>query len=381
MESSILLAVYILLPALAIFLCSKFQFLNRLGTVVLCYVFGLILGPLGASSDEFYQLQEILMSVCVPLAIPLLLFSSNVTAWRQLAIKPLYSLLFAMLAVFTAVVGGYFLFHGNEISDFNKIGGMLVGIYSGGTPNLASLKLMLDVKEEVYLAVHSYDMAIGAIYLFVLMSFGQRLFQFVLPSYKAVACDVSDDSNEPSLRTLFTSAEKRMKLFIVFGIALIMVAISGSIMLLVPDASAQMVVFIFLITAFGIAGSSVRQIRNTEGTFNSGMYLILIFSIVVASKVQLGSFTNINPSIFGYITFVVFVSLALHVLLARFKKIDADTVIVTSAALICSPPFVPVVAGSLKNRSLIVPGLTVGLIGYAAGNYLGYAMSVLLGLF
>ncbi|MCU4175543.1 DUF819 family protein [Carboxylicivirga sp. N1Y90] len=374
-----LLFLYVLLPALAIYLCEKYQFLNRIGSVVLCYVFGLVLGPLGASSSEFHNLLEILMSICVPLAIPLLLFSSNVKEWRKLAVQPFYSLLFAMLAVIISVALGYLIFNGRSIEGFDKVGGMLVGIYSGGTPNLASLKLILDVDEDVYLAIHSYDMAIGAVYLFILMSFGQRLFQLILPKYTKSDLPVEASDSNSSLISLLKGKSTRGKLITVLFVTVVMVAVAGGVMLLMPE-SAQMVVFIFLITAFGIFGSSMKTIRTTEGSFDMGMYLILIFSIVVSSKVEINNFTNINPSIFYYITFVVFTSLILHVFLARLRKIDVDTVIITSTALICSPPFVPVVAGSLRNRNIIVPGLTIGLIGYAVGNYLGYLMSLLLTL-
>jgi uncharacterized membrane protein len=59
-------------------------------------------------------------------------------------------------------------------------------------------------------------------------------------------------------------------------------------------------------------------------------------------------------------------------------KIDRDTVMVTSAALVCSPPFVPAVAGALKNKEIVFSGITVGIIGYAIGNYLGLIMAELL---
>ena len=36
-----------------------------------------------------------------------------------------------------------------------------------------------------------------------------------------------------------------------------------------------------------------------------------------------------------------------------------------------SPPFVPVVAAALKNKPIVVPGIILGIIGYAIGNYLG----------
>ncbi len=373
----VVVLIYIALPALVLFLCNKYQFLNRIGSVVLAYAFGLLLGLSGLIDEQFDALKEVLMSATVPLAIPLLLFSSNVREWKKLAVQPLYSLVFALIAVFIAVGSGYLLFHGNGIPGFNKVGGLLVGIYSGGTPNLASLKMILDVDEEVYLAVHSYDMVIGAVYLFLLMGVGQWLFTLFLPRYQSISAESYIETDEESLWRVIRDKNDRFSLLKVAGVVVVMVAVAGGVMLLLPQ-SAQMVVFIFLITAMGIGGSSFKKIHEAKGTFSLGMYLILIFSIVVSSKVQLGNLTNINPVIFAYITFVVFVSLLLHVLLARLRKIDADTVIITSTALICSPPFVPVVAASLRNRSIIVPGLTIGLIGYALGNYLGYLMAVIL---
>jgi uncharacterized membrane protein len=377
MDQIIVGLLYVSLPGLILYLCHRYRFLNKVGAVVIAYVFGLILGVSGLSNEQFHTLQEIMMSATVPLAIPLLLFSSNVREWKKLAVQPFYSLLFALIAVIISVVVGFYLFDGGEQSDFHKVGGMLIGIYSGGTPNLASLKMMLDVDEGIYLAIHSYDMMIGAVYLFFLMGFGQKVFQWVLPRFKFNDQVEVEDYESENLSHVLKQKDTRIKLLKLFALTFGMVAVAGGIMLLLPE-SIQMVSFIFLITAFGIGGSSVKWMNETIGSFDLGMYLILIFSVVVASQIQPDTLTDIDPSIFAYITFVVFVSLLLHVLLSRFRKIDTDTVIVTSTALLCSPPFVPVVAGALRNRSVIVPGLTIGLIGYAIGNYLGYLMALLL---
>jgi uncharacterized membrane protein len=50
----------------------------------------------------------------------------------------------------------------------------------------------------------------------------------------------------------------------------------------------------------------------------------------------------------------------------------------TSTALSNSPPFVPVVAAALKNREVMIPGMIIGVIGYAIGNYLGIFIAYLL---
>ncbi len=348
--------------------------------MVWAYLLGLILGQLGVSSELYANLQEIIMSIVIPLAIPLMLFSSDVKSWGKLAVKPLYSLLFALLAVVGSVVTGFFIFGGPQIAGFDKIGGLLVGVYSGGTPNLASLKLILDVDEKIYLAVHSYDMAVGAVYLFLLMGVGQQFFRLFLPAFEKSVFHEHEALNANELKQFWKDKGRFKGVLINLGYSVGIVGIGGVLMLMLPE-SLKMVVFIFVITGLGIIGSSFKTVNQVEGSFDVGMYLILIFSIVVASKVDIRGLSNVNPLIFGYITFVVFSSLFLHILLAKMKSIDADIAIITSTALICSPPFVPVVAGSLNNREVIFPGLTIGLIGYAIGNYLGYLIAMLLAMF
>lgn len=85
-----------------------------------------------------------------------------------------------------------------------------------------------------------------------------------------------------------------------------------------------------------------------------------------------------NLSILWYIFFVVFGSVILQIIIAKLLKLDGDSVMVTSVALINSPPFVPMVAGLLKNKEVVILGIFVGLLGYVFGNYLGIGIYHLL---
>jgi uncharacterized membrane protein len=71
---------------------------------------------------------------------------------------------------------------------------------------------------------------------------------------------------------------------------------------------------------------------------------------------------------------VVFGSYLLTILGAKLFKVDGDTAVITSNTLINSPIFVPMIAASMKNKDIIVVGITIGLVGYAVGNYLGFLM-------
>ena len=76
-----------------------------------------------------------------------------------------------------------------------------------------------------------------------------------------------------------------------------------------------------------------------------------------------------------YVIFSVIGSIIIHTLLSKIFKIDADTMIITSIALVYSVPFIPVVAESLKNKYIIVSGIIIGLFGYTIGNYLGVVIA------
>jgi uncharacterized membrane protein len=79
----------------------------------------------------------------------------------------------------------------------------------------------------------------------------------------------------------------------------------------------------------------------------------------------------------------VFGSLIIHLAIAKLFKIDSDTTIITSVALICSPPFIPMVVVALKNKDMLLSGITAGVLGYVLGNVLGvviaYSFKALMG--
>ena len=161
------------------------------------------------------------------------------------------------------------------------------------------------------------------------------------------------------------------------GIAILIFGSGFGIMELFPKEFQDAAIILFITTA-GIGLSFIRKINSIKKSFQLGMYLIIVFSMAVASMADIKNLVNISTDIFFYVMLAVWGSLALHILLSMIFKVDTDNVIITSTALAFSPPFVPVVAGALKNRDVIITGLTVGIIGYAVGNYLGVGLAYLL---
>lgn len=407
-----LLLFYVLLPMGILYACRRWSFLDKLGPVIIAYIIGIILGNAGILPSmgnylheqmvnrpdlglpevkemletgtvtesevlafRIYKMKDILISISILLAIPLMLFSTNIRQWKEMAGKAVVSLFLGLFSIIAVVTAGYFIFRGSGLQELWKISGLLVGVYTGGTPNLAALKLILEVDSDTYILVHTYDLLVGIAYLSFVLSLGPVWFRRILPPFPSKLIPVAVTPTDKTT-SFFSVFEKNslLPLLKAVGISVLIVALGVGLGELVPK-NIQMAVIVLGITSLGILASFIRSINKIENTFETGMYLILIFSMVVASMADIRNLTSISFALLGYIALAVFGSLLIHLLLSKLFKIDADTALITSVALVCSPPFVPLAAASMKNRQILISGISIGIIGYAVGNYLGFLLA------
>ena len=163
-------------------------------------------------------------------------------------------------------------------------------------------------------------------------------------------------------------------------LSLLILAVSGGTGLLVNQLSGDdsyfMVVVILLLTTLGIIASFFKSVRNLEKSYDAGLYLVYIFCVVVASMADVSNLDFRGGFyLLLYVFYVVFLSLIIHSILAKLFRIDGDTLVISSVAVICSPPLVPMMAAAIKNKDIVITGLSIGIVGYALGNYFGFLMT------
>ena len=376
-------AVCLFTPLLILWLTWRFPVLNKVGTIIIAYVIGCLLGLTGLIPDtpEVHKVQTDIATYTIPFAIPLLLFSTDLKSWLKLAPSFIKSTILGIAGCCIAIVIGFLVCAGDDRETFASIGGMLTGLYTGGNANLASIKVALGVDDTTYIITSAYSTLLSAVYLFFVIIFGKRVLRLLLPDFpkdKVTPDGSVDVKNHDS--ELFYGLFRRSNLRTLaqsLVLTIIIIAVSAGIALLCPKRMFQ-TVFILAISTLAIIASTFKRVRTMERTFEAGTYLILVFSIAVASQVTTSTLGNINPSIFLFITIATLGSLLKHVLLSALFRIDTDTTLASSISLICSPPFVPVVAGAVKNKAIIGPGIAVGLFGYAVGTYVGFFLARLL---
>jgi uncharacterized membrane protein len=415
-----LVIFYFAFPVVIIYLCKKWSFLQKMGAIVLAYGFGLLIGSTGifpqgsegyklalqgkvslpgteveslitqgkATRDDLFvnqiaQVQDIIPSVVVPLAFPLLLFSLNVKRWLRYAKKGFISVLLALVAGLVMVTAGFFIWK-DSIPESWKLAGMFEGIYAGGTPNFVAIKMALNVNANLFVIVSTYDMIVGAFLVLFFITVAPRLFRMILPPFvesSGIVGNEADILSQTENLEDYSGMFKKgvfLPLLGALGISVLIFAFSGGLALLLNKLP-MMVVVILSITTIGLILSLSKRINRIEKTFQLGMYLILVFSLTVASMANIRTMFGIGMlNLILFITWCYFGSLILHIILAKIFRIDADNFLITSAAFIFSPPFVPLVANALKNKDVIVTGITGGIIGYIVGNYLGVALAYFL---
>lgn len=381
-----IIAICLFTPLLIMWLTYRFPLLNKVGTIILAYVIGCLLGLTGLIPDTpaVHKVQTDIATYTIPFAIPLLLFSSDLKSWTRLAPSFIKSTIFGILGCCIAIVIGFLVCADDDKESFANIGGMLTGLYTGGNANLASIKVALGVDDTTYIITSAYSTLLSAVYLFFVIIFGKRVLRLILPDFPKdkIATNGSVEIKNHD-HELFYGLFRRNNLRTLaqaLVLTIIIIAVGAGIALLCPKKMFQ-TIFILGISTLAIIASTFKRVRTMERTFEAGTYLILVFSIAVASQVTTGTLGNIDPHIFLFITIATLGSLLMHVLLSALFRIDTDTTLAASISLICSPPFVPVVAGAVKNKAVIGPGIAVGLFGYAIGTYVGFFLARLLLLF
>jgi uncharacterized membrane protein len=391
MPTTALIAFYILFPVLVIYLCRKYSFIDKIGAVIICYAVGILIGNTGILPEGSAKTLDLIMTIAIPLSLPLLLFSIDIKKWSRLAGKTLFSMFLAVFSIVITTFICYMIFK-DMLPEGWKIAGMLMGVYTGGTPNMAAIGTALKVDPTTFIMVNTADVIFSSLYIFFLVTIAQRVFLLVLPPFKKKAVTGQEITGEEftDYTGIFSKA-KLLPLVAAFFLSVFIFAFSAGIMYGLPIVLSrvsanfdptkyklfEIAVIILSITTLGILASLVPKIRKIDKTFQLGMYIILIFCTAVGSLADLKKLFTMAPEIFVFVGICVFGTLLLHVFLSFLFKIDADTTIIVSASAICSPPFVPVIAGALKNKEIVISGVTTGIIGYAIGNYLGITLAYL----
>lgn len=376
--SIIQVLIMLVFPIIVMEVAKRNRLAGMVGPVILCYALGLVVGNL-PNSPVNTDLSQTVSEAMVPLAISLMLLSTRFIAWLRYAKQTAKSFVLAVISVLVAsfVISAYFHLQEMGVADIWKLSGMMVGVYTGGTPNLAAIGTALGISNEVFIVLNACDLILSALYLVLLLSVAQKLALKFLPSFVPKKSYNRDETfHYQRMEGLATKVQIARSWSLAFILSAIILGLSIGFSILI-DGKITAPSVILAVTTLSIGASFIKKVRFLPRTYEFGEYFLLVFCLGIGSISNFTEMLQASPTVLLYVTCVFVLTLTLHFLLSWMFKVDADTTLITSVAGIFGPAFIGPVASVLKNKDIVVSGLTTGLVGYAIANYLGLGMAQL----
>lgn len=371
--------------AIAITLELRTKLFAALGSALVGILLGMLLSNLGIIPGVS-PAYEFLAGPAVSAGIVLILLTVDVRS--VLEAGP------TMLAAFA--IGGLGSAAGASISalllaeqigpETWKLAGQYTATYTGGGVNFAAVGAALETSGELFSAGIAADVTMTAIWMATCLTvpilFATRGDSAAEPSGSSDVTEPRTEDPNPDSERAATLHE--MLYSSVGAIKLPDLAIMASLVLgtlWVSDwlgATLAPIPSVLFLTTIALILAQVPAVRDLPGTGVIGNYLILIF---LASNGAMSVLANI--AVIGLpIVYFAFITVAVHGLIifgcGRLVGLDLKTLAVASQACVGGPASAMALATARGYTDRLLPGVAVGLVGYAVGNYLGLAVAFLI---
>ncbi|KKK34972.1 membrane protein [Salinicoccus sediminis] len=376
--------------AISIYLEQKFEWASKLSGAIIALVGAMLLANFGVIPIES-PTYDIVWAYVVPLAIPLLLFQSNIIRiWKESG-RLLMIFLISSIGTVAGAIIAFFLLK-EYIPAVDQIGAMLTGSYTGGGVNFAAMATRFDVGGETVSSTVVADNLLMALYFLVLIAIPAVGFfkkNYRTPYIDEIEKNGADNGNQAA------SYWKRKEISLsdialAVGSSFVIVAVSFKLAEfftnVIPDDAN-----IFLTVLRGIIGDDYlmlttitlllvsfipKYFSSINGAQEIGTFLIYIFFVVIGVPASIPLIIQNAPLILLFAAIIVFINMIVSFSFGKLFKFSLEEIILSSNANIGGPTTAAAMAISRGWTKLVGPILIIGTLGYIIGNYIGTGLGV-----
>lgn len=392
-------AVLVVLAAvvyLSIVLDQQFRLFRALGSVLVAILIGMALSNAGLLPDTS-PTYDFLSGPGVSAAIVLILLTVDVRSIFQAGPSMLAAFLIGAVGTAVGASSAALLLAGEVGPETWKLAGQFTGTYTGGGVNFAALGRAFETSSDMFSAAVAADVAITAIWLIACLTLPILLGRSgdsatakaaspdelaphaagaVPDSAAALEADLEEagaavgvSGISADLRDSLNSTVQPVTL--VEAAALVTLSV-GLVWLAGLLATAWPVPEVLLLTTMVLLVAQVPAIKELSGSAMWGNYLLHLFLAANGAQSVIANIFRIGPVIFYFAAATVAVHGLVIFGVGRLFRIDAATLAVASQANVGGPASAMALASTRGYTTLLLPGIAVGLLGYAIGNYAGY---------
>lgn len=310
----------------------------------------------------------------VPLAIPLLLFKSDIRRIFTDSGRVIFIFFIASMGTILGAILGFYLFDLGEVG--HKVAGVYTGGYIGGAVNFLSVSQVVSMSEDEFSTAISASSIVSVLALMLLVAIPsiKWISRFFPPiseeNCKSNSIDASHGNENVSKFKLTHISGAIALSFGICAVSEYIASISG-----LGDYKILLITTITLV----IANLFPAAMAKFEGDFDTGILLMYLFFAVVGAGTDMSAFLGAAIGLFFYGMFIILFHLAFTLGLSRLFKFDLDETIVASGAALVGPAVTAAIATTRNWRQLITPAIMCGIFGYAVATFIGVLISRLLG--
>lgn len=368
---------------------------RALGSVLVAILLAMALSNAGLLPDRS-PTYDFLSSTGVSVAIVLILLTVDLRSVFSAGPQMLVAFLIGAVGTALGASSAALVLSGDVGPETYKLAGQYTGTYTGGGVNFAALGDYFETSSDMFSAAVAADVAITAIWLIACLSIpillsrrdgdGSRVESDPEELAPAVAGELTDSAaaleSDPedagaAVGVSGISADLKESLYSTVKAvslsetaALVTLAV-GLVWLAGVLAAAWPVPEVLLLTTLVLLVAQVPAVKELSGSAMWGNYLLHLFLAANGAQSVIANIFAIGPAVFYFAVATVAVHGIVIFGIGRLAGIDAPTLAVASQANIGGPASAMALAGARGYSRLLLPGIAVGLLGYAIGNYSG----------
>lgn len=380
-ESPLALATLIAaVTALAFWLDYRFPALGKVGASMMAIIFGAILSNTGLVPVASPVYDAVLGPV-TSVSIAWLLLSVNlrdlVKAGPRMTGAFIVAVVGTMIGAFVAAL----LYSDRFPEDTWRIAGALTGTYSGGSVNFVSVGRELGLSGTLFAGLNAADAVVTGLWLGATLILPVWLARFYVPVRKPARAEetpgdqAAPDSDERSRHHPYFVREGLSAVGIanLFAAGLILVFASEWLNQLFP-----LIPSILILTTLALVLGHSPLYREAPGAMQLGSVGLHFFFVLIGILSRVSEIAAVGFEVFFFTLTVVGVHGVWVLGVGKLLRLDIGTLFVASQAAVGGPSSALAVAIAREWRHLVLPGVVMGLFGYAVGTYLGLGVAYLL---
>jgi uncharacterized membrane protein len=378
-------ALIALITALAFWLDHSVPALSKVGASLMVIVFGAVLSNLGLVPVRS-PVYDAISGPVTSLAIAWLLLAVHIGDLRKAGPRMIAAFGIAVLGTIVGVAVSTGVFARVFGDETWRLAGAFTGTYTGGSLNFVAVGRALKIPSDLFAGATAADNLTTGIWMaacLILPLWLARAYPFPIPGLAdgpvvdrgvgeeapPVPTSVADGAH-PFFSPASISALDMARLLAVGLLLLVASRVAARLVPQVPD--------VLWLTSFALLLAHVGPFSRMEGAMQLGNYTLHLFFAVIGIYSRIGEILAVGVSVFFFTMLTVGIHGLIVFGLGRLAKIDLGSLAVASQAAVGGPTSALAVAISREWPALVVPGIVVGLLGYAVGNYLGFGVAWLL---